>query len=101
MEHFPDDDFADLNDLDLRYIPLTPEQATRALREVASCEACTPDSPWLIPFDWLLRDVSEQKGDVDYVLPAPLSCPGCSQEINEKTLVEPNGGIETREAVLK
>jgi hypothetical protein len=95
------DDHSDLQDAELKYVPITPEQAARALLEVASCESCTPDSPWLIPFDWLLRDVSAQKGYMDYILPAPVACPRCAGEITEKTLVEPQGGLESPALALQ
>jgi hypothetical protein len=42
----------------------------------------------MIPFDWLFGDVSEERGYVDYILPAPVVCPRCSAVIHEKTLVE-------------
>jgi integrase len=45
-----DYDRDDANDPDLKYVPITPEQLSRALAEVAGCEACGPNGGE-IPFE--------------------------------------------------
>jgi len=88
-----DYDREDSNDTDLRYVSISPDQLSRAQENIASCAACNSEDAE-IPFDWLLREVAGEKGCVDYILGEPARCPRCGAEIHEKTLVEPEGGIQ-------
>jgi len=38
--------------------------------------------------------VLEKHGTFDFILSEPGLCPNCKAELTEKTLVEPQGGIE-------
>jgi hypothetical protein len=88
-----DYDRDDADDPDLKYIAVTREQLVRAQAGIESCVECNPDGAEVF-FDFLLREVSDEKGYVDYIIPKPARCPRCNAEIHEKTLVEPVGGIE-------
>ena len=92
MPFLSDDDLSDLDDPDLRYVAITKEQLFRAQAEIVVCAACHPDVDTL--FDAILRDVAEDKGYVDYILPHPAVCPRCQSEVHEKTLVGRIGGID-------
>ena len=74
---------------------ITVESQTIRLAEsqIAGCEHCRPDEADQ-PFDWVLADVLNKPGMCDFVLTEPTHCPWCHAEMNEKTLVEPQGGIE-------
>jgi hypothetical protein len=69
--------------------PLTIREAE--LR-IAGCERCRADEADL--FDSILADVLNKHGEVDFVLTETARCPNCKTEVSEKTLVEPQGGIE-------
>jgi hypothetical protein len=88
-----EDDLRDLQDSELKFVPVSIQQLARAVTQVESCEKCNPDAE--IPFDWILRAFADAKDYVDYILPAPGLCPKCRAEIHEKTLVQPIGGSET------
>src|SRR5689334_12604014 len=87
-----ENDLEDLADPDLRYVSITQDQLLRAQAQIASCMSCNPEAE--IPFDWLIRDVMSDRGYVDYIMPLPAKCPNCYCPINEKTLVQPEGGLE-------
>jgi len=48
-----DDDLRDLEDSELRFVPVSIQQLARAVTQVESCEKCYPEAE--IPFDWILR----------------------------------------------
>jgi len=87
-----EDDLRDLEDSDLKFVPVTLMQLARGVTQVESCENCNPEAG--IPFDWILRAIADAKDYVDYILPAPGICPKCRAEIHEKTLVQPIGNSE-------
>ena len=60
---------------------------------VAGCERCRAQAVD-IPFDWLLADVLDKHGPFEFVMSESARCPNCRAELTEKTLVEPQGGIE-------
>jgi hypothetical protein len=61
---------------------ITPEQLSRALAEVAGCEACSPNGGE-IPFDCLLVEVVEPPTEnVDFIMPGPAKCPRCQEAIH-------------------
>ena len=70
-----DDDLRDLNDTELKYVPVSIQQLTRAVTQVESCEKCNPDAE--IPFDWVLRAFANAREYVDYILPTPGLCHFC------------------------
>jgi hypothetical protein len=73
---------------------LSREVAQAAIAQVASCESCNPDdADW--PFEAILDRVMLFSGvHTDYFMPEPPVCPRCKATVNEKTLVEWDGGIE-------
>jgi hypothetical protein len=83
------DDLRDLDDTELKFVPVSIQQLARAVTQVESCEKCNPEAE--IPFDWVIRAIADAKEYVDYILPAPGICPKCRAEIHEKTLVKPLG----------
>jgi hypothetical protein len=62
--------------------------AKKAEQQIESCEHCHPADAE-IRFDWLLAEVSGNRGPYEFVLSEPARCPNCKHEITEKTLVEP------------
>src|SRR5262245_51962126 len=60
---------------------------------IAGCERCRGDEAH-VPFDWILADVLDKRGPYEFVLSEVAHCPNCLGVITEKTLVEPQGGIE-------
>ena len=87
-----EDDLRDLEDLELKFVPVSLQQLARAVTQVESCETCNSEAE--IPFDWILRTLADAKEYVDYILPAPGLCPRCRAEIHEKTLVQPVSGSD-------
>jgi len=61
--------------------------ALKAQTAILRCEACFPDAE--IPFDWILAEVTETHGDVDFTLEGKVACPYCGREVERETLVEP------------
>lgn len=84
------DEIEDLNDPDLKFVSITEGQLARAQAQIGSCEVCDPAAE--IPFDWLLGDLANEQGYVDYIIPQLARCPRCRSEVHEKTLVEVIGG---------
>ncbi len=69
---------------------VTVDSATvqKTAQRIESCEHCHPDDAE-IPFDWLLAELTGNRGPYEFVLGEPARCPNCKHEIAEKTLVEP------------
>jgi len=61
--------------------------------KIAGCERCRNDESD-IPFNFVIADVLEKHGAFDFILSEQGHCPNCRGELSEKTLVEPQGGIE-------
>ena len=59
---------------------------------IVGCEECRRDEAH-VPFDWVLADV-DRKGAVEFAMTAEAHCPNCKAMIDEKTPVEPDGGLE-------
>jgi hypothetical protein len=91
-----EDDLRDVADPDLRYVAITREQLLKAQSGIAACISCQREAE--IPFDWLLSYVASERGYVDYIIPESAKCPNCGSEVSEKTLIEPNGGLEVAAA---
>jgi len=70
-----------------------PKAIREAESKIAGCERCRPDDAQL-PFDWIIADVLNKRGPYEFVLSEVAQCPDCRAVITEKTLVEPQGGIE-------
>jgi hypothetical protein len=71
----------------IQLVTVHPATAKEAEQQVESCEHCHPENAQ-IPSDWLLAEVTEKRGAVDFVLSEPARCPNCKHPITEKTLVE-------------
>lgn len=74
-------------------VAVDPATIRRAESQIAGCERCRPQEAEL-PFDWILADVMPKHGGVEFILSEPGRCPNCGAAIDEKTLVEPHGGID-------
>jgi hypothetical protein len=61
--------------------------------KITGCEQCRSEDAE-IPFDWILADVLGKAGLFEFILAETARCPGCGAELSEKTLVEPQGGID-------
>ena len=72
---------------------MEPKAIREAESKIAGCERCRPDDAQL-PFDWIIADVLNKRGPYEFVLSEVAQCPDCRAVITEKTLVEPQGGIE-------
>ena len=64
----------------------------RAQEAISSCESCNNDAE--LPFDWILDEITGRDGSTtDYFLTESVRCPRCGCGVNEKTLVEAEGGV--------
>jgi hypothetical protein len=77
----------------IELITVEPTAIRKAESKIAGCERCRGDEADQ-PFDWILADVLGKHGAFDFILSEPGHCPSCKAELTEKTLVEPQGGIE-------
>jgi hypothetical protein len=59
----------------------------RAEKLIESCEHSHPNDAE-IPFDWLLAEVTGQRGPYEFILSKPARCPNCKRAVTEKTLVD-------------
>ena len=66
--------------------------------KIAGCERCRNDESD-IPFSFVIADVLEKHGAFDFILSEAGHCPNCNGELTEKTLVEPQGGIEVEAGI--
>ncbi len=74
-------------------ISICYRQAARDRLRETGCERCRPKKSELL-FDSILADVLDRHGAFEFVTAESGKCPNCNSEISEKTLVEPQGGIE-------
>jgi hypothetical protein len=79
----------DLEDPELKFVPISFQHLARAVFQVETCEKCNPHAK--VSFDWVLCAFAYSKDDVEYIMPAPGSCPRCRADIHEKTRVQPIG----------
>jgi hypothetical protein len=77
----------------IEVITVDPMSIREAESRIAGCERCRPEHAE-IPFDWILADVLKKRGPVEFVLAETGHCPNCRATLWEKTLVEPQGGME-------
>jgi hypothetical protein len=77
----------------IEIVTVGPEAIREAELKIAGCEKCRGDEAYQ-PFDWILADMRDKRGAFEFVLTEAARCPNCKAEVSEKTLVEPQGGIE-------
>jgi hypothetical protein len=82
-------------------ITVEPKAIRDAESRITACKRCRPEESELL-FDSILAEVLDKHGKhgaFEFVLVEPANCPNCRGEISEKTLIQPQGGIEVEEAV--
>ena len=79
-------------------VSVEPLAIRESEQRIAGCERCRPEHSEL-PFDWILADVLAKHGAYEFILSEPGQCPNCKAEVSEKTLVQPQGGIEVAPAI--
>jgi hypothetical protein len=77
----------------IEIITADPTVIRNAELRVAGCERCRGVEADHL-FDSILADVSAKHGAFEFVMSEPGHCPNCRVELSEKSLVEPQGGIE-------
>jgi hypothetical protein len=77
----------------IELVTVEPATIRTAESKIAGCERCRNDESD-IPFNFVIADVLKKHGAFDFMLSEPGRCPSCRAELTEKTLVEPQGGIE-------
>jgi hypothetical protein len=82
----------------IEFVSVEPATIRTAESKIAGCERCRNDESD-IPFNFVIADVLGKHGAFDFVMSEAGRCPNCRAELSEKTLVEPQGGIEV-EATL-
>jgi hypothetical protein len=63
--------------------------------KIAGCERCCGEEADH-PFDCVLADVLGKHGAFEFMLTETAHCQNCRAELAEKSLVEPQGGIEVK-----
>ena len=76
-------------------VTVEPQAIREAEQRIAGCERCR-EGQSEIPFDWILADVLAKHGAYEFIFTEPGRCPNCRAELSEKTLIEPQGGIEVQ-----
>src|SRR5215472_16051867 len=77
----------------IELIPVDGKAIQEAVGRITGCEHCRGEEAH-IPFDWIIADVLDKEGPFEFLLTELAKCPSCHQVIKEKTLIEPQGGIE-------
>ena len=77
----------------IEFVSVEPATIRTAESKIAGCERCR-NYESDIPFSFLIADVLEKHGAFDFILSEAGRCPNCKAVLTEKTLVEPQGGIE-------
>lgn len=75
----------------IEIIAVDPAIIRRAEQQIESCDHCHPGDAD-VPFDWVLAEVMDKPGMVEFVLTEPARCPNCKRPISEKTPVEVKDG---------
>lgn len=83
---------------DIELVTVGPQTIRAAELRIAGCERCRPDESDHL-FDSILAEVLEKRGPIEFVLTETARCPNCKAAVSEKTLVEPQGGIEVESSV--
>jgi hypothetical protein len=71
----------------IELITVDAKAIRQAESRIGGCEACHASEAEL-PFDWILAEVLDKHGPIEFVMAETARCPTC-REITEKTLVEP------------
>jgi len=79
----------------IELVTVDPTTIRKADSKIAGCERCR-NYELDIPFSFVIADVLEKHGAFDFILSEAGHCPNCNGELTEKTLVEPQGGIEVK-----
>jgi hypothetical protein len=74
-------------------VTVEPEAIRAGEKRIKGCEQCRPEHAEL-PFDSILAEMLGKRGAHAFILSEPGKCPKCDAELSEKTLVQPQGGIE-------
>ena len=77
----------------IEFVSVEPATIRTAESKIAGCERCR-NYESDIPFSFVIAGVLEKHGAFDFILSEAGRCPNCNAELSEKTLVEPQGGIE-------
>ena len=77
----------------IEVVAVEPSVIRQAESKIAGCERCREDEADH-PFDFILADLLSKHGAFEFMLTGTAHCPNCKAELTEKTLVEPQGGIE-------
>ena len=77
----------------IEFVSVQPATIRTAESKIAGCERCR-NYELDIPFSFVIADVLEKHVAFDFILSEAGRCPNCKAELTEKTLVEPQGGIE-------
>jgi len=83
----------------IELVTVEPSAIRQVELKIAGCERCRSDESE-ISFDCILADVLGKHGPFEFVMSEPSRCPNCNAELAEKTLVEPEGGIELEAGAL-
>jgi hypothetical protein len=81
-------------------VTVEPGAIRTAESRIAGCERCRSDEADH-PFDCILADLLEKLGAYEFLLTETARCPNCKAHLTEKTLVEPQGGIELNSTVRR
>ena len=74
-------------------VTVEPEAIRSAEKRIKGCEQCLPEYSDL-RFDSILAEMLGKRGAYAFILSEPGKCPNCGVELSEKTLVQPQGGVE-------
>jgi len=77
----------------IEFVSVEPATIRTAESKIVGCERCRNDESE-IPFNFVIADVLGKHGAFEFMLTGTAHCPNCRAELTEKTLVEPQGGIE-------
>jgi hypothetical protein len=74
----------------IELLPVDGKTIQEAVRRIVGCERCCGEKARL-PFDWIVADVLDKEGAVEFFLTEQAKCPKCHGTLSEKTFIEPRG----------
>jgi hypothetical protein len=74
-------------------VTVEPEAIRSAEKRIKGCEQCLPEYSDL-RFDSILAEMLDKRGPYAFILSEPGKCPNCGAELSEKTLVQPQRGVD-------
>jgi hypothetical protein len=77
----------------IEIVTVEPLMIRNAETQIAGCERCRGDEAGHF-FDAILADVLGKHGAFDFIMSESAHCLTCKAELNERSLFEPDGGIE-------